>query len=146
MVYISGVNFFVKLSSAAPCPPSSHSHISMLMKGLRKAKPRPTLKCLPLTSDLRARCITTLRTGYLSTHVDKVLESMFLFAFFGFLRCSEFTAPSLNHHPTQHPTLTDVSIHSFDTLIFHLKCSKTNQSRKPQPIYLFCLDSIPKSI
>ena len=108
-----------------------------LMKGLRKAEPCPTQKRQPLTSDLLARCITTLRMGYLSTHIGKewVLESMFKLAFYGFLRCSEFTAASLNYHPTRH-----VSIHS-ETLIFYLKHSKTNQSDQPQPIYLFHLDS-----
>ena len=73
---------------------------------------------MPLTSDLLARCISTLRFGYLSSHFDKVLESMFLLAFYGFLCCSDT-----------------------DTLISHLKVSKTNQSGQPQPIYLFHLDS-----
>ena len=99
------------------------------------------MKRLPLTSDLLARCICTLRSGYLSSHIDKVLESMFLLAFYGFLRCSEFTAPSLVYQPTQHASLSDISIQSADTLIFHLKLSKTNQSGQPQPIYLFRLDS-----
>ena len=99
------------------------------------------MKRLPLTSDLLARCICTLRSGYLSSHIDKVLESMFLLAFYGFLRCSEFTAPSHVYQPTRHAFLSDISIQSADTLIFHLKLSKTNQFGQPQPINLFRLDS-----
>ena len=80
-------------------------------------------------------------TGYLSPHIDKTLESMFLLAFFGFRRYSEFIAPSYSFDPSLHATLSDISFHSSDTLIYHLKRSKTNQSGQPQPIYLFRLDS-----
>ena len=139
-VYLSGINFLIKLSTGAPCPALSHAHINMLLKGLRKAEPRPTPKRLPLTSDLLTRCITTLRSGYLNPRVDSVLESMFLLAFFGFLRCSEFTTSSLNFQPARHATLSDITIQSSDTLVFHLKCSKTNQSGPPHPIFLFRLD------
>ncbi|XP_054457981.1 uncharacterized protein LOC129093883 [Anoplopoma fimbria] len=140
-VYISGINFFAKLSSGTPCPAASHLHITMLLKGLRKAEPHPTPKRLPLTSDLLTRCIQTLRSGYLSPFMDKALESMFLLAFFGFLRCSEFTAQNSDHHPSQHATMSDISIHHPDTIIYHLKRSKTNQSGPPQPIYIFRLNS-----
>ncbi|KAE8295200.1 hypothetical protein D5F01_LYC06126 [Larimichthys crocea] len=120
-VYLSGINFLVKISSGSPCPALAHAHINMLLKGLRKAKPRPTPKRLLLTSDLLARCIETLRKGYLSPSTDKVLESMFLLAFFGFLHCSEFTASTLLYDPSRHPSLSDISVLSSDTLIYFLK-------------------------
>lgn len=44
-VYLSGINFIVKLLSGAPTPSISHPHINMLIKGR-----------LPLTSDLLVRC------------------------------------------------------------------------------------------
>ena len=64
---------------------------------------------------------------------------MFLLAVFGFLRCSEFTASTSKYNSSCHATISDISIPS--TLIYHLKCSKTNQSGPPQHIYLFRLDS-----
>ena len=45
------------------------------------------------------------------------------------------------YNPSCHTATSDIFIPSTDTLIFHLKCSKTNQSGPPQPIYLFHLDS-----
>ncbi|KAE8289449.1 hypothetical protein D5F01_LYC11150 [Larimichthys crocea] len=114
----------------------------MLLKGLRKAKPRPMPKQIPLTSDLLARCIEPLCKGYLSPSTDKVLESMFLLAFFGFLRCSEFTASTLLYDPSCHASLSDISVLSSDTLIHFLKRSKTNQSGQPQPVYLYRLNSL----
>ncbi|KAE8281680.1 hypothetical protein D5F01_LYC20679 [Larimichthys crocea] len=88
-----------------------------------------------------ARCIITLRKGYLSISTDKVLESMFLLAFFGFLRCSEFAASTPLYDPSRHASLSDISVLSSDTLIYFLKRSKTNQSGQPQPVYLFRLNS-----
>lgn len=44
----------------------SQSHISMLIKGLCKAKPSLMPNHLPLTSDVLARNFRTLRAGYLS--------------------------------------------------------------------------------
>ncbi|XP_030297612.1 thrombospondin type-1 domain-containing protein 4-like [Sparus aurata] len=139
--YISGINFFTRLTSGAPCQATSHSHITMLIKGLRKTEVHTPPKRSPLTSDLLIRCIRTLRSGYSSPYVDKVLESMFLLAFFGFLRCSEFTASTSKYNPSCHASISDISNPSTDTLIYNLKCSKTNQSGPPQPIYLFRLDS-----
>lgn len=135
-VYLSGINFLTKLSTGAPCPATSHSHIAMLLKGLRS----PNLS-LPLTPDLLTRCIQTLRSGYLSPFTDKTLESMFLLAFFGFLRCSEFTTPTSVHHPSLHATISDVSIHPPDTIAYLLKRSKTNQHGPPQRVYLFRQES-----
>ncbi|KAE8289519.1 hypothetical protein D5F01_LYC11221 [Larimichthys crocea] len=135
-VYLSGINFLAKLSSGSPCTALTHAHINMLLKGLLKAEPCPMPKRLPLTSDLLAHCIETLSKGYLSPSTDKVLESMFLLAFFGFLRCSEFTASTLLYDQSRHASLSDVFVLSSDTLIYFLKRSKT------QPVYLFRLNSL----
>ncbi|KAE8288351.1 hypothetical protein D5F01_LYC12220 [Larimichthys crocea] len=101
----------------------------------------PYAEALPLTSDLLARRIITLRKGYLSISTDKALESTFLLVFFGFLRCSEFAASTLLDDPSRHASLCDTSVLSSDTLIYFLKRSKTNQSGQPQPVYLFRLSS-----
>ncbi|KAL7382220.1 hypothetical protein ABVT39_018782 [Epinephelus coioides] len=61
-------------------------------------------------------------SDYLTPPIDKVLESVFLLAFFGFLRCSEFTTSSLNLQPSRHATLSDMTIQS---------------TGPPQLIYLF---------
>ncbi|KAE8295735.1 hypothetical protein D5F01_LYC06672 [Larimichthys crocea] len=101
----------------------------------------PYAEALPLTSDLLARRIITLRKGYLSISTDKALESTFLLVFFGFLRCSEFAASTLLDDPSRHASLCDISVLSSDTLIYFLKRSKTNQSGQPQPVYLSRLSS-----
>ncbi|TNN50886.1 hypothetical protein EYF80_038910 [Liparis tanakae] len=118
---------------------------SPYLKGLRNTEPISAPKRLPLTPDLLTRCIQTLRSGYMSPFTDKTLESMFLLAFFGFLRSSEFTTPTSVHHPSLHATISDVSIHPPDTIIYLLKRSKTNQHGPPQRVYLFRQESFPSS-
>ncbi|XP_030292107.1 uncharacterized protein LOC115592965, partial [Sparus aurata] len=140
-VYLSGINLFAKLLFGSPSPSISHPQVAMLIKGLHKAEPQLAPKRLPLTVDLLARCILTLRSGYSSPFTDSTLESMFLLAFFGFLRCSEFTSASATHDPSRHATLSDISFHSHDTLRFNLKRSKTDQLGISHPIFLFRLNS-----
>ena len=113
----------------------------MLLKGLCKAEPRPTTKCLPLTSDLLACCISTLSSGYLSPPIDKVLESMFLLASYGFLCCSEFSTPPLVYQPTQPPLYQ-----TFPSSLPTPSSSNSNSARPTSPVnlnpfYLFRLDS-----
>ncbi|KAJ4918189.1 hypothetical protein JOQ06_014324 [Pogonophryne albipinna] len=113
----------------------------MLIKGLRKQEPSLTAKRLPLTSDLLSLCIRSLRSGYLSPMVDLTLECMFLPAFFGFLRCSEFAPTSSAYNPHHHPSLSDISLHTNDSLIFTHRRSKTDQLGISFPIHIFRLNS-----
>ena len=76
----------------------------------------------------------TLRAGYSSPSTDSTLEVLFHLAF-GSLRCSEFTSTSSTFDPSVHPCVSDITLHSPDTLIFSLKC------RPAVPIFLFRLDS-----
>ncbi|XP_017161112.1 uncharacterized protein LOC108166420 [Poecilia reticulata] len=113
----------------------------MLIKGCKKQEPNGVIPHLPLMTDLLRKCISTLRSGYSSNLIDRTLESTFLLAFFGFLRCSEFALTSSIHNPLIHPCLSDISILSHDIMIFTLRKSKTDQLAVSCPIYLFRLDS-----
>ena len=67
---------------------------------------------------------------------------MFLLAFFGFLRCSEFTAQNTKFDPTRHPRLADLIIHDPSSLVFTIKHSKTDQYGNTTPIFLFKLNNL----
>ncbi|RXN37603.1 poly [Labeo rohita] len=139
--YLSGINFILKLATGEQCHPISHSHVTMLIKGLRKREPASSARRLPLTSDLLSQCICTLRSGFMSPSIDRTLECMFLLAFFGFLRCSELAPSTSAFNPAIHPSLSDISAHTPDSLIYTLKKSKTDQFGKSCPIYIFRLNS-----
>ncbi|KAI4801506.1 hypothetical protein KUCAC02_019401, partial [Chaenocephalus aceratus] len=78
---------------------------------------------------------------YISPMVDLTLECMFLLAFFSFLRCSEFAPTSSAYNPHHHPSLSDISPHTNDSLIFTLRRSKTDQLGISFPIHIFRLNS-----
>ncbi len=84
----------------------------MLIKGLQKQEPALTARHLPFISDLLSLCIRSLSSGYISPMVDLMLESMFLLAFFGFLKCSKFVPTSSAYNPSLHPSLYDITIHT----------------------------------
>ena len=136
-MYLSGLNFFMKLIHGSPCPATTQSHITMLLRGLRRTEVPATPIRHALTSDLLLRCLLTLRSGYLSPMIDLTLESMFLLAFYGFLRCSEFTSSTSQYSPSRHPSLSDITFHSSESLTFTLKRSKTDQVGRSSTIHLF---------
>ncbi|KAK1892785.1 DNA polymerase subunit delta-2 [Dissostichus eleginoides] len=110
--------------------PTMSFHVPMLIKGLRKQEPSLTAKRLPLTSDLLSLCIRSLGSGYLSPMVELTRECMFLLAFFGFLRCSEFASTSSAYNPHHHLSLSNI-----------LRRTKTDQLGISFPIYIFRLNS-----
>ena len=140
-VYLSGLNFFMKLICGSPCLAITHPQISMLIRGLQRTEAPATPSRHPLTSDLLLKCLLTLRSGYLSPLIDLTLESMFLLAFYGFLRCAEFTSSTSQYSPSRHPSLCDITFHSSESLTFTLKHSKTDQIGRTSTIHLFKTDS-----
>ena len=137
-VYLTSINFITKLLTGSPHPFSSRPHVTLLLKGFKRQEPRRQA----LTAQILADCIATLRSGYADPHTDATLESVFLLAFYGFLRCPEFTASNSQFNPALHPCVSDLSITSPTTLIFTLKHSKTDKFGISTPIHLFKLNSI----
>lgn len=140
-VYLAGINFITKLLTGSPHPFSSHPHVTLLLKGFKRQEPHCSPSRQALTSQILSDCIAILRSGYANPHIDATLESMFLLAFYGFLRCSEFTASNSRFNPALHACLSDLSIANSTTLIFTLRHSKTDQFGVSTPIYLFKLNS-----
>lgn len=140
--YLSGVHFMHKLIYGSDCQSFSDSRVSLLLKGIRKQKPRssPDLR-LPITRTVLAACLTTLYNGFMSFHTNFTLAAMFVLAFFGMLRCGEFTCPNHKFNPAIHPCIADLEHVDENTMRFLVKQSKTDQFRKGHPIFIFNLDS-----
>ncbi len=139
--YLAGINFFIKLVTGFHCPSISHSHITMLIKGLQSRNCshnqtfathfRPSQPLHPF-SMLRLH----IPHSWLNPRIH------ILAGFFGgFLRYSEFTPTSSGYNPSLHPSLSDITIHTPDSLIFTLLRRKTDQLRVSFPIYIFHLNS-----
>ena len=113
----------------------------MLLRGLQRTEAPVSPRRHPITADLLHLCIQTLRSGYLTPSISSTLECMFLLAFFGFLRCSEFTASSSRYDPSLHPSMADITFHSSESLTFTIKRSKTDQQGRAFSIHLFKTNS-----
>ena len=116
----------------------SHPQLTSLLKGLLCQEPAKSPRCLPLTADLLSICFLTISSGYGTPQVAQTLEAMFLLAFFGFLRCSEFTYSIIHFDSSHHACMSDLS-----RLVFHLKRTKTNQFGLPTPVFFFKVQSPP---
>nr|XP_009304434.1 proline and serine-rich protein 1-like [Danio rerio] len=138
--YLSGIQFFHKLMYGSSSESITNSQTSLLIKGIQKTRPPLPDTRLPITHNILAKCISTLRKGYFSFHTDHTLDAMFILAFFGFLRCSEFTVTS-KFDPSIHPTIADLTLIDEETIAFLIKQSKTDQSRKGHYIYIFNIPS-----
>lgn len=84
---------------------------------------------------LHAICVR-LQKGMFNASVDKMLETVFVVAFFGFLRCGEFTCRT-NFDPNVNLCVGDVEVQDSQTVLL-LKVSKTDFFRKSVHIRLFC--------
>lgn len=110
--------------------------LDLMLTGLKKSHPSTTRKRMPITYPVLVQ---------LCAHVSEcqprynaiMLRAVFSVAFFGFLRCGEFTANSNFDHEL-HLCVGDVT---FDTqeakVTIHLKTSKTDPFRKGIDIVLF---------
>ncbi len=107
--YISGIQFFHKLLYGALSPEINNSQTAMLIRGIQRSRPTRPDSRLPITLDILTKCIHALRTCCQPPSTARTLDTMFILAFLGFLRCAELTASS-KFDPAINPTISDLSI------------------------------------
>ena len=90
---------------------------------------------LPITFTVLNDLCTCLSRGLFSTFVDSMLLAAFTAAFYGFLRCGEFTVSPLS---TVHPLIADVSFEpDLSKFSLVLRSSKTDTFSKGVTIHIF---------
>jgi len=119
--------------------------LQTIMRGIKKSHPTTTKTRLPITSSLLAKICQTLRNNIFGTYEDLLMEACCVMAFFGFLRCGEFTYPSQTSDAQDGLCLGDISFMR-DTeqaayVSLHLKHSKTDPFRIGHSIMLYATDS-----
>ena len=78
---------------------------------------------LPITMDVLHNMLNVLRKGLFSPYTDSLLSSVFLLAFYGFLRISEFTSLSNLFDSNKDISFADLTFHPSHYCLF-LKRSK----------------------
>ncbi|XP_063402881.1 uncharacterized protein LOC134686948 [Mytilus trossulus] len=102
------------------------------VKRTYKTNPKPRY---PITFDILQKVCLWLRQN--SSYENLLLETMCTVAFFGFLRCGEFTVDSCgNFDPAFNLCISDITILS-DSIHLKLKISKTDPFRQGVTIKLF---------
>lgn len=146
--YLSGIrNAYIQLGLGDPLLDSNGTQLSrlqLIMRGIHKQQKTYQRPRLPITVDILNNICILLQAGVFGKYTDKLLHTTCVLAFFGFLRCGEFTCNS-QFCKDSNVTLSDVQFKNDNNnkaCLFHIKSSKTDPFRKGHTITLFQTDNI----
>ena len=103
---VAGIQFHLRCLDPSTISLLGNPSVRLLLNGLQKEK----MIRLPFTLTLLKKLITYLRGGCFGQYTDLLLETVFLTAFYGFLRGGEFTTRTGSFDPLHDLTIADVSI------------------------------------
>jgi hypothetical protein len=110
--------------------------LHLILKGVKKTQHRRIKPRLPVTFDILFEMCSLLKQGVYGPYVDLLMQTMCSVAFFGFLRCGEFTCLS-QFDPAVHLTVKDVQYVSEQAIfVVNIKASKTDPFRQGVSIKL----------
>ena len=143
-LYLCGIrNVYIELGKGDPFMIGNKPmlKLQLLLKGIKKAKRQPTLTRLPITGDLlHAMCIM-LSHSLFGQYLDTLMRAAITMAFYGFLRCGEFTSLTSNFDASCGLARGDISVisggQSTPGISILLKASKTDPFRSGTIINIF---------
>ena len=136
-VYVAAVSSLHRLAGLRD-PTRRNTRLQLAMRGLRRLRTAPaSAPRRPVTAAVLTDLLTAIRhSRTLHRRDGLMLSAAFTLAFFGFLRISEFTAPSLRQFdPRIHPTMADIHW-AKNHFTFHIRHSKTDQHYRGQTVHL----------
>lgn len=107
--------------------PSKLYRLEAVYRGIKKTEAKITRIRLPITFTILKKICLLLRKGMFSPYIDCLMETACVIAFFGFLRCGEFTVLQ-SFDPDSNVCNEDITIND-DHATLHLKSSKTDPFR-----------------
>ncbi|CAG2204561.1 unnamed protein product [Mytilus edulis] len=127
------------LQSAHNTPLIRLDYVFKFCKRLQKTKNHIRL---PITFEILEKIVNCLRKGFCSKFTDLMLRTACIVAFYGFLRCGEFTVSKASQFdPHINLCIEDVVFHT-DLVVLKLKQSKTDPFRKGINIQLHKLGQL----
>lgn len=145
-LYLCGIRYqYMKLNSTNPFETSDKnylSRLSLILKSVKRLQGLHTRTRLPITFDILEQICKKLSQGVFNSFIDCMLETACIVAFFGFLRCGEFTVKQANTFDSSvHLCVSDVIFYENYALL-KLKESKTDPFRKGIFIQLHKTDNL----
>ena len=135
-LYLAGIrHFYIRFRAYDPFDKAIR--LPFILRGIKKSQCNVTKERLPITSSILKELCTLLEKGVFSTFLDVMLQCSFKLAFFGFLRCGEFTCrPRSDDFSTV--LIQDVMLDPCKQFfIFHLRSSKCDPFRKGVNITIY---------
>jgi hypothetical protein len=138
-LYLSAIKFDVACSGS-PDVISTNFALQQVLRGIKKSNSNPRLIRLPITINVLSAMEAHLHS--VLNALDRVMwRACMRLAFYGFLRVSEFVAPSPHQFdPETHLGAADVSFYyntgGLSHMSIHIKQSKTDPFRVGQTIFI----------
>ena len=134
-LYLAGVRFYYIRNNL--CDPFLNClRVPYILRAVKRNQVNVSMPRLPITFNVLSGLCSVLETGMIDTFTDLMLLCIFKLAFYGFLRCGEFTCKS--HQASSFLALGNVSIISdLESFILTLPRSKTDPFRKGVKITIF---------
>lgn len=137
-IYLCGIRHHLTLlSKHNPFTDSAEnlSRLHMLLNGIKRQSQSFQPSRQPITFPVLTDLCNILQNGVFSKYMDTLMTTVCVVAFFGFLRCAEFTCKT-SFDPFVNLCLNDVQFYNDHAVLF-LKQSKTDPFRKGVAIKLF---------
>ena len=140
-LYLCGIRFaYMKAGISCPLVCTNNStclRITSILHAIKRIQGQTTKVRQPITATVLDKICSVLNARYLTPYMDCLLLAACIIAFFGFLRCGEFTVTSdREFDSTVHLCLGDVHFHDSHVELI-LKSSKTDPFRQGITIHLF---------
>jgi hypothetical protein len=138
-LYLAGVRFhYLQAGLSNPLLDSfghTFERLHLILRSIKKSQVKSRLVRLPIDYPLLSKLCTILRAGIFGPYTDLLMEAACITAFFGFLRCGEFT---VNHSfdPSINLCLSDINFNT-EGCTLTLKKSKSDPFRQGVDILLF---------
>ena len=140
-LYLAGIRFtYVKAGFANPLLSTNGSQlprIQIILKSVKKLQGKPLKPRLPITFNILCKIIYTLRRGVFGPYLDVMMEAACTLAFFGFLRCGEFTKTTSYYDHKPFLTFGDIKFNNTESLDVTLRVSKTDPFRQGVTITIY---------
>lgn len=145
-LYLCGIRFAYlqagKYSPLADTDQHKLLRLSTICRAIRKQQGQATKPRLPITYHILQQIVTLLRSGVFSPFLCLMFEAACLVAFYGFLRCGEFTVKH-SFDPAFNLCIGDISfVNHNQSVTIRLKSSKTDPFRKGVPVILYANSSL----
>ena len=135
-LYLCRVKYgYIIQGTASPFERNFLHRLHVALIGIKRIQGLQQNPKMLITGDILKKLCQSLESGYFDMYTNILMKAAVLLAYFGFIRCGEFTVPKTFSHD-MHLTLGDISIYEGHLSVL-LKQSKTDPFRKGVSLLIF---------